>query len=81
MVKPVGFEPLSYERLKWQDIHRPIWNQCVLMGMEEIAQGVEVAGDSAKAETIRKNIETVALEFGNGATLDPTWFYLVAKKP
>ncbi|KAJ5918712.1 hypothetical protein N7454_009856 [Penicillium verhagenii] len=84
MVKPAGFEPVSWGEFRLKDIHRPIWNQCVMMGLEEMTQGLEQSGDQAllaKAEGLRALLKNLSIEFGQGASLDTTWFYLVAQKP
>ncbi|KAJ5263187.1 hypothetical protein N7478_010792 [Penicillium angulare] len=80
LVRPIGFEPLSYEPVKVDDIRRPLWNQTMILAMEELANGIEASGDSVKAEALRKTLELASSEFEKGAGVEVTWFYFIAKK-
>ncbi|KAJ5636929.1 uncharacterized protein N7484_010242 [Penicillium longicatenatum] len=84
MVRPVGLEPITRDQLRFRDQHRPIWNQCVLMGLEEVTHGLEQSdteANRAKASGLRELLKGLSSEFEKGASLDTPWLYLVARKP
>ncbi|KAJ5101184.1 hypothetical protein N7456_007236 [Penicillium angulare] len=80
LVKPIGVEPLSYEPVKVDDIRRPLTKQTLILTVEELANGVESSGDFLNAEALRKTLELASSEFEKGASVEVTWFYIIAKK-
>ncbi|KAF3404183.1 hypothetical protein DPV78_003382 [Talaromyces pinophilus] len=84
MATSAGFEPIAYDQLRFNDLHRPIWNQCVMMGLEEVIDGLEkreTGANSASAQDLRDTLDNLSKEFQQGASIDTTWFYLVVRKP
>ncbi|KAJ5722102.1 hypothetical protein N7488_000137 [Penicillium malachiteum] len=84
MVRSVGLEPIDRDQLRFRDQHRPIWNQCVLMGLEEVTHGLEHSineADRVKGSGLRSLLEGLSSEFEKGTSLDTPWLYLVAQKP
>lgn len=84
MATSVGFEAITYEQLRLSDLHRPIWNQCVEMGLEEMIGGLEKresGTDSVKIQELRDTLDNLSKEFQQGASIDTPWFYLVVRKP
>lgn len=84
MATSAGFEPIAYNQLRFNDLHRPIWNQCVMMGLEEVIDGLEkreTGADSVRAQELRGTLDNLSKEFQQGASIDTPWFYLVVRKP
>jgi len=82
MIQSVGFEPVTYDRLHLKASQRPLWNHCLLMGMEELCVTLEASKtDTTQAQALRSSLEELSGEFENGATVDAQWFYLVGRKP
>ncbi|KAJ5915481.1 hypothetical protein N7466_011414 [Penicillium verhagenii] len=82
MIESAGFIPVAYDRLHLKNSQRPLWNHCVLMGIEEVCLGLEaIKADAANMQAMRKQLENLSSEFQNGAGVDAEWFYLVGRRP
>ncbi|KAJ5938243.1 hypothetical protein N7454_004585 [Penicillium verhagenii] len=82
MIESAGFMPVAYDRLHLKDSQRPLWNHCVLMGIEELCLNLEASNtDAAKVQAMRIMLENLSSEFQKGASVDVEWFYLVGRRP
>ncbi|RAO72382.1 uncharacterized protein BHQ10_008394 [Talaromyces amestolkiae] len=84
MATSARFEAIAYDQLRLNDLHRPIWNQCVTMGLEEVIAGLEKresGAESARAQEMRDILDHLSKEFRQGVSIDTPWFYLVVRKP
>lgn len=81
MVKPSGYEPISWEQYRFQDMHRTMWTQCMLMGTEEVSHKLEQEGDIAKANGLKDLLKGLKEEAAQGACVETPWFIIVARNP
>ncbi|KAJ6032751.1 hypothetical protein N7540_003483 [Penicillium herquei] len=84
MVKHSGFDPVAWEQYHFEDMHRIMWTQCVLMGMEEVIQKLAQSTDEAeviKAKGLIDLLNGFKVEVSKGACVETPWFILVARKP
>lgn len=84
MVRPSGFEPITWEQYHFQDMHRTLWTQCVLMGTEEVIESLEQNTDEtsiAKADGMKNLLEGLKVEASQGACVEAPWYIIVARNP
>lgn len=82
ILQPFGFEQVACDKLSLPDIYRPLWNQCLLLGLEEYCSKVEEdAGmDAGASHAMRDTLNGLSREFGAGTSIDVHWFYQISRK-
>ncbi|GJP98372.1 cytochrome P450 family protein [Aspergillus niger] len=82
ILQPFRFEQVACDKLSLPDIYRPLWNQCLLLGLEEYCSKVEEdAGmDAGASHAMRDTLNGLSREFGAGTSIDVHWFYQISRK-
>ena len=73
-----------YERIPLRHHMHPLWNDCIIMGLEEIARRMSSSPSKvAKAElaSMLQQTKNLQNEFAQGATIDAQWFVIIGRRP
>lgn len=74
---------MTYERIQLRNHLRPLWNDCHLMGLEELSRRTSVPSDGRdnKPSPLLQQIDNLGAEFAQGASVDAQWFIMIGKMP
>ncbi|PHH92138.1 hypothetical protein CDD83_8811 [Cordyceps sp. RAO-2017] len=78
-----GLDPITYERIQLRKHLRPLWNDCHIMGMEELSRRMigNSDGDADIPSPLRQEIKNLGAEFAQGSSIDAQWFMMVGQMP
>ncbi|KUI67225.1 hypothetical protein VM1G_02946 [Cytospora mali] len=79
LFEAAGLSPITYERIQLRKHLRPLWNDCHIMGMEELSR--RISGDDDKPSPLLQQIKDLGAEFARGTSIDAQWFMMVGQKP
>ncbi|KAF7531225.1 hypothetical protein G7054_g9081 [Neopestalotiopsis clavispora] len=78
-----GLNLVTYERILLRDHLRPLWNDCYIMGMEDLARRMSsnTNGDNKSPSPLEQQIEALGSELSQGTSIDVQWFLAVGRMP
>lgn len=83
LFEAAGLDPITYERVQLRNHLRPLWNDCHIMGMEDLSRRMSAnsGGDGDKPSPLLQQIKDLGSEFAQGTSVDAQWFMMIGQMP